>query len=159
MQISIIAVGKINEAFLKEGIEEFIKRLSRFSKISIVETTEEKLPPNLSEKEKDKIKEVEGKRILEKIPAGSYVIALHVFGKHYSSEEMAELLEKLRLDGKSRISFLVGGTLGLSEEVLGKTDLVISFGKMTFPHQMIRLILLEQIYRSFKIISGEPYHR
>lgn len=159
MQITIIAVGKINEAFLREGIEEFIKRIGRFSKINIVETAEEKVPTNLSEKEKEKIKDVEGRRILEKIPTDSYVIALHAFGKHYSSEGMAELLEKLRLDGKSKISFIIGGTLGLSEEVLKNVNLAMSFGKMTFPHQMMRLILLEQIYRSFKIINGEPYHR
>ena len=159
MRINIVCVGKIKEKYLKLGIDEFKKRLSKYCKLEIIELEDEKAPENLSDKEMLIIKEKEGKKILSKIKDNSYVIALAIDGKNLSSEELAETINKLGLRGISNITFVIGGSLGLSDEVLSRADYKLSFSKMTFPHQLMRLILLEQVYRAYRINNGEPYHK
>ena len=159
MRINIVCVGKIKEKYLKLGIDEFKKRLSKYCKLEIIELEDEKAPENLSDKEMLMIKEKEGKKILSKIKDNSYVIALAIDGKNLSSEELAETINKLGVRGVSNITFVIGGSLGLSDEVLSRADYKLSFSKMTFPHQLMRLILLEQVYRAYRINSGEPYHK
>ena len=159
MRINIVCVGKIKEKYLKLGIDEFKKRLSKFCKLEIIELEDEKAPENLSDKEMLMIKEKEGKKILSKIKDNSYVIALAIDGKNLSSEELAETINKLGVRGISNITFVIGGSLGLSDEVLSRADYKLSFSKMTFPHQLMRLILLEQVYRAYRINNGEPYHK
>ena len=159
MRINIICVGKIKEKYLKLGIDEFKKRLSKYCKLEIIELEDEKAPENLSDKEMLMIKEKEGKKILSKIKDNSYVIALAIDGKNLSSEELAETINKLGVRGVSNITFVIGGSLGLSDEVLSRADYKLSFSKMTFPHQLMRLILLEQVYRAYGINNGEPYHK
>jgi len=159
MNIKIIAVGKLKENYLKEGIAEYLKRLKPYAKVEIIEVAEEKEPANASPADEIMIKGREGERILEKVKPGSYLIALAIDGKQLSSEELADKLDNLALEGKSDIAMVIGGPLGLSEEVLKKADFKLSFSKMTFPHQLMRLILMEQIYRAFKIIKGELYHK
>ena len=145
MRINIVCVGKIKEKYLKLGIDEFKKRLSKYCKLEIIELEDEKAPENLSDKEMLMIKEKEGKKILSKIKDNSYVIALAIDGKNLSSEELAETINKLGVRGVSNITFVIGGSLGLSDEVLSRADYKLSFSKMTFPHQLMRLILLEQV--------------
>ena len=159
MRINIVCVGKIKEKYLKLGIDEFKKRLSKSCKLEIIELEDEKAPENLSDKEMLMIKEKEGKKILSKIKDNSYVIALAIDGKNLSSEELAETINKLGVRGISNITFVIGGSLGLSDEVLSRADYKLSFSKMTFPHQLMRLILLEQVYRAYRINNGEPYHK
>ncbi|WP_455543540.1 23S rRNA (pseudouridine(1915)-N(3))-methyltransferase RlmH [Intestinibacter sp.] len=159
MRINIVCVGKIKEKYLKLGIDEFKKRLSKYCKLEIIELEDEKAPENLSDKEMLMIKEKEGKKILSKIKDNSYVIALAIDGKNLSSEELAEIINKLGVRGISNITFVIGGSLGLSDEVLSRADYKLSFSKMTFPHQLMRLILLEQVYRAYRINNGEPYHK
>ena len=159
MRINIVCVGKIKEKYLKLGIDEFKKRLSKYCKLEIIELEDEKAPENLSDKEMLMIKEKEGKKILSKIKDNSYVIALAIDGKNLSSEELAETINKLGGRGVSNITFVIGGSLGLSDEVLSRADYKLSFSKMTFPHQLMRLILLEQVYRAYRINNGEPYHK
>ena len=159
MRINIVCVGKIKEKYLKLGIDEFKKRLSKYCKLEIIELEDEKAPENLSDKEMLMIKEKEGKKILSKIKDNSYVIALAIDGKNLSSEELAETINKLGVRGISNITFVIGGSLGISDEVLSIADYKLSFSKMTFPHQLMRLILLEQVYRAYRINNGEPYHK
>ena len=159
MRINIVCVGKIKEKYLKLGRDEFKKRLSKYCKLEIIELEDEKAPENLSDKEMLMIKEKEGKKILSKIKDNSYVIALAIDGKNLSSEELAETINKLGVRGISNITFVIGGSLGLSDEVLSRADYKLSFSKMTFPHQLMRLILLEQVYRAYRINNGEPYHK
>ena len=159
MRINIVCVGKIKEKYLKLGIDEFKKRLSKYCKLEIIELEDEKAPENLSDKEMLMIKEKEGKKILSKIKDNSYVIALAIDGKNLSSEELAETINKLGVRGISNITFVIWGSLGLSDEVLSRADYKLSFSKMTFPHQLMRLILLEQVYRAYRINNGEPYHK
>lgn len=159
MRINIVCVGKIKEKYLKLGIDEFKKRLSKYCKLEIIELEDEKAPENLSDKEMLIIKEKEGKKILSKIKDNSYVIALAIDGKNLSSEELAETINKLGVRGISNITFVIGGSLGLLDEVLSRADYKLSFSKMTFPHQLMRLILLEQVYRAYRINNGEPYHK
>ena len=159
MRINIVCVGKIKEKYLKLGIDEFKKRLSKYCKLEIIELEDEKAPENLSDKEMLIIKEKEGKKILSKIKDNSYLIALAIDGKNLSSEELAETINKLGVRGISNITFVIGGSLGLSDEVLSRADYKLSFSKMTFPHQLMRLILLEQVYRAYRINNGEPYHK
>ncbi len=159
MNISVISVGKIKEKYLRDGIDEYKKRLSRYCNIELIEVMDEKAPENLSEKEEDQIKIKEGQAILKHIKEGTYVIALAINGKLLSSEELSDMLSNLGLTGKSSIAFVIGGSLGLSKEVLDRADYKLSFSKMTFPHQLMRMILLEQVYRGFKIMKGEPYHK
>ena len=159
MNIKIIAVGKIKEKYIKDGIDEFTKRLSRYGKLEIIEVNDEKAPENLSKKEIENIKEREGLKIISKIPQNSFIISLEIKGKTLSSEELSKKMESLMIDGVNDITFIIGGSLGLSKEVSEMSNFKLSFSKMTFPHQMMRLILLEQIYRGFRIIKGEPYHK
>ncbi|MDR1774699.1 MAG: 23S rRNA (pseudouridine(1915)-N(3))-methyltransferase RlmH [Clostridioides sp.] len=159
MNIQIICIGKIKEKYIKLGIDEFLKRLSKYAKVDIVELDDEKAPENLSEKARNQVKQKEGNKILNKIKQNSFVIGLAIEGKSLSSEELAEYISDLNVKGKSSISFVIGGSLGLSDEVLSACDYKLSFSKMTFPHQLMRLILLEQIYRTFRINNGEPYHK
>ncbi|MBG9446276.1 23S rRNA (pseudouridine(1915)-N(3))-methyltransferase RlmH [Cytobacillus firmus] len=159
MNISIITVGKLKEKYLKQGIDEYLKRLSAYAKMDIIEVPDEKAPEELSETEMIQVKQKEGERILAKIHPDAHVIALAIEGKMKSSEELADTLDKLATYGKSKIAFVIGGSLGLSQEVLQRADEKLSFSKMTFPHQLMKLILLEQIYRAFRINRGEPYHK
>jgi len=159
MNIDIIAVGKIKESYLTNGIKEYQKRLSAYCKLRIIEVGEEKAPESLSDKEKAQVLEREGKNILSKINPSSFVISLCIEGQSLSSEEMAKKLDDLMLKGKSHLTFIIGGSLGLSDEVKERSDFSLSFSSFTFPHQLMRLILLEQIYRWFRIIRGETYHK
>jgi 23S rRNA (pseudouridine1915-N3)-methyltransferase len=159
MQIDIIAVGKIKEKYLNMGIEEFQKRLSSYCKLNIIEVPDEKIPDNASPAEQEYFKEKEGQKIISKIRDGSYIIPLALNGKMLSSEELAEKIDNLATGGNSHITFIIGGSTGLSKKVLQKGNFLLSFSKMTFPHQLMRLILLEQIYRCFRINRGEPYHK
>ncbi|GAM13267.1 LSU m3Psi1915 methyltransferase RlmH [Mesobacillus selenatarsenatis SF-1] len=159
VNISIVTVGKLKEKYLKQGIEEYLKRLGSYAKVEVIEVPDEKAPEELSETEMIQVKQKEGERILAKIGPDTYVIALAINGKLKSSEELADTLDKLATYGKSKIAFVIGGSLGLSEEVLRRSDEQLSFSKMTFPHQLMRLILVEQIYRAYRINRGEPYHK
>ncbi|MDG4657579.1 23S rRNA (pseudouridine(1915)-N(3))-methyltransferase RlmH [Ectobacillus antri] len=159
MNISIITIGKLKEKYLKQGIEEYVKRLSAYAKIEIIELADEKAPENLSVAEMEMVKEKEGIRILEKISDDTHVIALAIQGKMKSSEELAKEIDRLATYGKSKIAFIIGGSLGLSDQVMKRANDSLSFSKMTFPHQLMRLILVEQVYRAFRINRGEPYHK
>ncbi|GAA0702376.1 23S rRNA (pseudouridine(1915)-N(3))-methyltransferase RlmH [Paraclostridium ghonii] len=159
MNITIISVGKLKEKYLKLGIEEFSKRLSKYCKLDMIELDDEKCPENLSEKDMEIVKNKEGQKILSKVKSNSYVIALAIDGKNLSSEELADTMSKLAVRGNSHITFIIGGSLGLADEVLKRADYKLSFSKMTFPHQMMKLILLEQVYRAFRINNNEPYHK
>jgi len=159
VNISIITVGKLKEKYLKQGIDEYLKRLSAYAKMDIIEVPDEKAPEELSETEMLIVKQKEGERILAKINQDAYVIALAIEGKLKSSEELADSLDKLATYGKSKVAFVIGGSLGLSEDVLKRADEKLSFSRMTFPHQLMRLILVEQVYRAFRINRGEPYHK
>ncbi|ADU32526.1 23S rRNA (pseudouridine(1915)-N(3))-methyltransferase RlmH [Evansella cellulosilytica] len=159
MNISIISVGKLKEKYLKQGIDEYKKRLSAYANIQIVEVADEKAPENLSNTEMEQIKQKEGERILSKLSPDTYVIALAIEGEKWSSEKLAKQLDQLALHGKSKVAFIIGGSLGLSKEIMQRSQAQLSFSNMTFPHQLMRLILVEQIYRAFRINRGEPYHK
>lgn len=159
MNINIIAVGKIKEKYIQEGIKEFSKRLSRYCKLNIIEIEDEKAPESLSEKDMLIVKGKEGEKILNKIPTNSFVITLVIEGKQLSSESLAEKFEEIMVNGNNDITFIIGGSLGLDSQVIKRSNFKLSFSKMTFPHQLMRLILLEQIYRSWRIIKNEPYHK
>lgn len=159
LKITIVCVGKIKEKYWNMAIEEYTKRLGRYAQVTIAEVTDEKTPDNASEAEETQIKAVEGKRILEKIPSGSYVVALAIDGKQLSSTELATWMDQRMVSGNGHITLIIGGSLGLAPEVLAAADYKLSFSKMTFPHQMMRVVLLEQIYRAFRILHHEPYHK
>ena len=159
MKISLITVGKIKEKYLKDAIAEYSKRLSRYCKLEIIEVTDEKTPDHASESVEDAIHSKEAERIQKYIKEDAYIITLEIGGKQLTSEELAEKIDKLGIQGVSHIIFIIGGSIGLGREVLSKSDYALSFSKMTFPHQLMRVILLEQIYRSYRIINGEPYHK
>ncbi|WP_339230878.1 23S rRNA (pseudouridine(1915)-N(3))-methyltransferase RlmH [Oceanobacillus sp. FSL K6-2867] len=159
MKISIVSVGKLKEKYLKQGIQEYLKRLSAYAKVDIIEVADEKAPESMSEAEMLEVKRKEGERILSQIASDTYVITLEINGKMLSSEQLAAKLDELATYGKSKIAFVIGGSLGISDEVQKRSDLALSFSKMTFPHQLMRLILLEQVYRGFRINRGEPYHK
>lgn len=159
MNINVVSVGKIKEKYLVKGINEYSKRLSRYCKLKLIEVKDEKAPENLSEAEMEMIKDKEGERILSKIKEDSYVIALAIEGKMISSEDLSKTIDNLALQGKSDITFVIGGSLGLPQEMLKRSNYKLSFSKMTFPHQLMKMILLEQVYRAFRISRGEPYHK
>ena len=159
MKITLIAVGKIKERYFEDAIREYSKRLSRYCRLEIIQVADEKTPDGASEALEEQIKEKEGRRILDQIREGAYVIALAVEGKQLDSLELAARMERLAVEGKSQLVFLIGGSLGLSKEVMRRADFALSFSAMTYPHQLMRVILLEQIYRSFRIRAGEPYHK
>lgn len=159
MNITLITVGKIKEKYLKDAIDEYAKRLSRYCKLDIVELPDEKTPDNASDKEELLIKEKEGRNILSKVKDNAYVVAMDLKGKHITSEEFASFIDNLGVEGNSNLVFIIGGSLGLSQEVLQRANYKLCFSKMTFPHQLFRVMLLEQVYRGFRIIKGEPYHK
>lgn len=159
MDIKIICVGKLKEKFLKDGIGEFQKRIKTYANLEIVEVKDEACPENSSHMEMEKIKDIEGERILSKISKCAYVIALDISGKALTSEDFAKKIEKLSVEGISSIDFIIGGSLGLSKGVKNFCDYRLSFSKFTFPHGLMRLILVEQIYRAFRIINNHPYHK
>jgi len=159
MKITCITVGKIKEKYFTDAIKEYTKRLSRYCRLEIVELADEKTPESAGEAEERAIKEREGERILKAIKEDSYVIALAIEGKMLDSLELSRKLEGLGIGGTSHITFVIGGSLGLSSAVMKRADEALSFSKMTFPHQLMRVILLEQIYRSFRIMKHEPYHK
>lgn len=159
MNIYIICVGKIKEKYLKDALAEYSKRLSRYCKLEVIEIPDEKTPDSASEKEEQQIKEKEGLAILKNIKDNMLVVTLDLKGKMLSSEEFSEYIHRSGIEGNSNIAFVIGGSLGLSKDVLNRGNFSISFSKMTFPHQLMRVILLEQIYRGYRIINGEPYHK
>lgn len=159
MNIKVICVGKLKEKYLKQGIAEYSKRLSKFCKFEVIEVPDEKAPERLSLAEMEAVKQKEGERILHKIRDKEYVYALAIEGTERSSEEFASELEKLGTYGHSDLTFVIGGSLGLSPEVLKRAQTKISFGRFTLPHQLMRLVLTEQIYRCFMINNGSPYHK
>lgn len=159
MKITVITVGKIKEKYLKDAIAEYSKRLSKYCKLEIIEVADEKTPDNASEVVEDSIRSKEAERILKYVKDDAYVITLEINGKQLTSEELADKVEKLGVQGTSHIIFIIGGSIGLGKEVLQKSNYALSFSKMTFPHQLMRVVLLEQIYRSYRIINGEPYHK
>lgn len=159
MNITLITVGKIKEKFYRDAIDEFVKRLSRYCKLKIIEVVDENTPNNAPEAIEEQIKNKEGERILKNIADSMHVIALAIEGKECSSVQLAEKLERMGIEGTSDICFVIGGSLGLSKEVYKRADELLSFSPMTFPHQLMRVILLEQVYRCFRIIHNEPYHK
>jgi len=159
MNIHIISVGKIREKYLKLGIQEFTKRLQPYCKLSMTEVPDEQAPEHLSEKELELVKDKEGEKILARIKEEHYTIALDIHGESISSEKFARKIEQISFTGKNQITFIIGGSNGLSEDVLKRADYKLSFSKMTFPHQLMKLIVLEHIYRAFKIQKNEPYHK
>ncbi|MCD7745621.1 MAG: 23S rRNA (pseudouridine(1915)-N(3))-methyltransferase RlmH [Lachnospiraceae bacterium] len=159
MKIKIISVGKIKEKYLRDAIAEYSKRLGRYCKLEILEVADEKTPDGASAAEELSVKETEGKRLLRCIRDTDYVIALVIEAKMPDSVSLARTIEQLGVRGESSLCFVIGGSLGLSKEVQERADVCMSFSKLTFPHQLMRVILLEQIYRSFRIIHGEPYHK
>lgn len=159
MRITVITVGKIKEKYLKDAIDEYSKRLSKYCKLEIIEVADEKTPDNASETLEDAIRSKEAERIIKYMKDDAFVITLEINGKQLSSEELADKIDKLGVQGTSHIIFVIGGSIGLGQEVLQKSNYALSFSKMTFPHQLMRVVLLEQIYRSYRIINGEPYHK
>jgi len=159
MKVTILTVGKIKEKYLKDAIDEYSKRLSKYCKLEVIEVPDEKTPDNASEVVEEMIRTKEAERLLKHIKDDAFVITLEINGKQLSSEELAEKVEKLGVQGTSHILFIIGGSIGLGKEVLNRSNFALSFSKMTFPHQLMRVILLEQIYRSYRIINGEPYHK
>ncbi|MFQ7312249.1 MAG: 23S rRNA (pseudouridine(1915)-N(3))-methyltransferase RlmH [Sellimonas sp.] len=159
MKITVITVGKIKEKYLKDAIAEYQKRLGRYCKLEIVEVADEKTPDNAGETLENQIRRKEGERIAKYLKDDAYIIALAIDGKMLSSEEFADQIQRLGVGGTSHIQFVIGGSIGLDEEILKKADYRLSFSKMTFPHQLMRVILLEQIYRGYRIIANEPYHK
>ena len=159
MNITIVCVGKIKEAFYKDAVNEYAKRLSRYCRFQVIEVADEKTPDQTTEHEEDLIRQKEAERILKQIKEDAYVVALAIQGKKLDSIAFSEHIERLGIQGKSNLVFVIGGSLGLHTSVLKRADDRISFSDMTFPHQLMRVILAEQIYRSFRIMNGEPYHK
>lgn len=158
IHINIVCVGKLKEKYLKDAIDEYSKRLSKYCKLNILELSDESLPSKINDSVVEDIKNKECKKILENIKNNSYVIALDLKGKQYSSEEFSEKIEDVQVKGFSDITFVIGGTLGLTKDVLCRANELLCFSKMTFPHQLIRVFLLEQVFRAFKISGNETYH-
>ena len=159
MKITVLTVGKIKEKYFTAAIAEYSKRLGRYCRLEMIEVQDEKTPDKAPEAINLQIKEKEGERLLANMKEDAYVIALAIQGKELSSEQLAQKISQLTLNGKSHITFVIGGSLGLSDAVLKRADYQLSFSPMTFPHQLMRVILLEQIYRSFRIRNNEPYHK
>ena len=159
MKITLITVGKIKEKYLRDAIAEYSKRLSRYCKLEIIEVADEQTPDHASDVMENTIRDKEAERIMKYVKEDAYVITLEINGKLISSEELSAKINQLGIQGTSHIIFIIGGSIGLGKEVLARSDYALSFSKMTFPHQLMRVILLEQIYRSYRIINGEPYHK
>lgn len=159
MNITLITVGKIKENYYRDAVAEYVKRLSRYCKLDIIEVMDEKTPDKASELMEDQIKQKEAERILKNVREDAYCIALAIEGRKTDSVGMAKHMEQLGLTGKSNLAFIIGGSLGLHKSVLQRANEKLSFSDMTFPHQLMRVILLEQIYRCYRIMNGEPYHK
>lgn len=159
IRITLLTVGKVKEKYYRDAIDEYAKRLSRYCKLDMIEVADEKTPEHASETEETLIKQKEAERLLKNVKEDAYVIALAIEGKKTDSVSMARHIEQLGASGKSHLVFVIGGSLGLHESVLGRADELLSFSDMTFPHQLMRVILLEQIYRCYRISNGEPYHK
>ena len=159
IHINVVCVGKIKEKYLKEAIDEYSKRLSKYCKLNIIEIQDESLPNKINENTIEEVKIREGEKILETLRNSSYIVSLDLKGKQYTSEEFADKIEKISTRGFGEISFIIGGTLGLDKRVLNSSNELICFSNMTFPHQLIRVFLLEQLFRSFKILNNESYHK
>ena len=159
MKIKIVTVGKLKEKYLKDGIAEYTKRISRFTKLEMIELADEKTPDKASELENQKILETEGARILSKVGERDFVVVLAIEGKTFSSEDFSKQLEQASIKGYSTLTFIIGGSLGLATIVKNRANLSVSFGRLTLPHQLMRLVLVEQIYRAFTIQQGSPYHK
>ena len=159
MKIKVVTVGKLKEKYLKDGIAEYSKRISRFAKLEMIELADEKTPDKASESENQKILEIEGQRILSKVGDRDFVIVLAIEGKTLSSEEFSKQLEEASIKGFSTLTLIIGGSLGLAQDVKKRSNLSVSFGRLTLPHQLMRLVLVEQIYRAFTIQQGSPYHK
>ena len=159
MKIKIVTVGKLKEKYLKDGIAEYTKRISRFAKLEMIELADEKTPDKASELENQKILETEGERILSKVGERDFVVVLAIEGKTFSSEDFSKQLERASINGYSTLTFIIGGSLGLAPVVKNRANLSVSFGRLTLPHQLMRLVLVEQIYRAFTIQKGSPYHK
>lgn len=159
MRIDLLCVGSVKEIFFRDAIAEYSKRLSRYVKLNIYEVKDEKTPENASEKEKLLIMKTEAKRLEKYIAQDAYLVALAIEGKEMSSENFADQLSILEVNGKSHLQFIIGGSLGMDEDLKKKANFLISFSEMTFPHQLIRIVLLEQIYRAYRIKNNEPYHK
>ena len=159
MKIKVVTVGKLKEKYLKDGIAEYSKRIARFAKLEMIELADEKTPDRASESENQKILEIEGQRILSKVGDRDFVIVLAIEGKTLSSEEFSKQLEEASIKGFSTLTFIIGGSLGLSQDVKKTANISVSFGRLTLPHQLMRLVLVEQIYRAFTIQQGSPYHK
>ncbi|MCY9667689.1 23S rRNA (pseudouridine(1915)-N(3))-methyltransferase RlmH [Paenibacillus alginolyticus] len=159
MHIQILTVGKLKERYLVDGIAEYVKRFGPYAKVQMIEVPDEKAPENMSPAEEQQVRVKEGERLLAKLAADVYVVALAIDGEMWTSEQLAGSLDKLATYGRSQVAFVIGGSLGLSSEVLRRADMRLSFGRMTLPHQLMRLVLVEQIYRAMRINRGEPYHK
>ena len=159
MKIKVVTVGKLKEKYLKDGIAEYTKRISRFAKLEMIELADEKTPDKASDLENQKILETEGARILSKVGERDFVVVLAIEGKTFSSEEFSKQLEQASIKGYSTLTFIIGGSLGLAPVVKNRANLSVSFGRLTLPHQLMRLVLVEQIYRAFTIQQGSPYHK
>ncbi|WP_294836505.1 23S rRNA (pseudouridine(1915)-N(3))-methyltransferase RlmH [Eubacterium sp.] len=159
MKVTVIAVGRLKEKYLRDACEEYLKRLGTYSKVSVVEVNEERCSDNPSESEIENVKQKEGQRIIAKIPKGSFVVPMCIEGTQFSSEDFAKKIEATAVAGNSDITFIIGGSFGLSDEVKSLGKLKLSFGKLTLPHQLMRVVLLEQIYRAFSILNNSKYHK
>ena len=159
IRVTLICVGKIKESYFREAVQEYSKRLSGYCRLQIIEVADEKTPDGASPAEEEKILDLEGERILSKIPQGAYVVSLEIEGRKMDSVQLARWIEQKSVQGESHLVFVIGGSLGLSRSVKSRANLKLSFSDMTFPHQLMRVILLEQIYRAFRIIAKEPYHK
>ncbi len=159
MKLSILTVGKLKEKYLADGIKEYLKRLGPYAKVEILEVPDEPCPENAPPAIEEQIKQKEADRLQKKLRQGTFLVILDPRGKMHSSEEMADKLQLLALNGRSDITFIIGGSLGLSSSLVQQADLLLSLSKLTFPHQLVRLMLVEQVYRWFRIMKGEPYHK
>jgi 23S rRNA (pseudouridine1915-N3)-methyltransferase len=159
MQIQIVAVGKLKEAYLVQGIAEYAKRLAPYTRLQFVEGRDEKAPETMSPAEAEQVKQREGERLLAALRPEAYVVVLAIDGELWTSEQLARSLDQLATYGRSQVAFVIGGSLGLADDVLRRADRRLSLGRLTLPHQLARLVLVEQVYRAFKIIRGEPYHK
>ncbi|WP_288529337.1 23S rRNA (pseudouridine(1915)-N(3))-methyltransferase RlmH [uncultured Eubacterium sp.] len=159
MKVTVIAVGRLKEKYLRDACEEYLKRLGTYSKVSVVEVNEERCSDNPSESEIENVKQKEGRRIIAKIPKGSFVVPMCIEGTQFSSEDFAKKIEATAVAGNGEITFIIGGSFGLSDEVKSLGKLKLSFGKLTLPHQLMRVVLLEQIYRAFSILNNSKYHK
>ena len=159
MKIDIIAVGRIKEKYLKDAVDEYLKRLGRYAKISVIEVKDEKTDEDANDHENDLVKAAEASRLFKYIDDSAYLIPLCIEGQQFSSEEFSQMIVSLENSGKSHIQFVIGGSLGIDENIKKKGDMRLSFSKMTLPHQLMRVVLLEQIYRAYRIKNNEPYHK